>query len=768
MMKIVNILIIALGVMLSSCTKVPMGGDEPLPEGAVQISLSLPNAGPLSKADVHTDEEAKTAYESRILSATVLFYDHATQKLTQKVSTGQAGISWDDVDKKVIISSSSKLILTATYDIVVLTNLPDAASLEGTIAVGDSRAQLNDVFSKLTSPIVLDDTHALLMMGETQNHTFSKNITATVALAHQAVKIGVNVSITPEFAAIAGAFFTAATEPSRLALYNVPNMSWITGNHAADNLFTRFNNLTSTMGYTLMDYAPVEMTRTAATNLWSATLYAYENVVDGLTADHKKRATSFVLQVPYLAAGVAVNENYYKVMIEDPTASESASKYKTVRNHLYDVNVGINGFGNPIALLEGVEIKTTVVPWGNVATDVDTDAKELFTLSNTECQIVGDHADNIVIAQATLSQVGAAGQIKVEAIKGGENFTVNSPINIVGGVPTDITINVSSNFTEGKVRLTVGHKSQEILLSKQFDKAKMDISTYNQALSSATWCTLSPNATYNQAEQTQKLEGAGSKWLHVDKTSLSGDATRMASVMLTRADNSVVRMTVVQQPYVATGSVKWATGNIELGHRPDGTSCYVIGAATDYGLLFQFMTAAGIARGDEGTPWSGAINIYNPSGTGSTAAIGSVTHEADWEKKVLPTRTQDPCSYIASPDGTQWRTPTAAELQLLIDNKGGNHSTATQAWSGTSTEQQGFHTLAGRLFFSCPGRREHGSGAMHLSDQSKGDMQVSNRSSTTGSTLAVMPGTSTRPNGDCIVFNNHQDTYAMPVRCVRR
>ncbi|MEG1956066.1 MAG: hypothetical protein RR066_08465, partial [Mucinivorans sp.] len=437
MMKIVNILIIALGVMLSSCTKVPMGGDEPLPEGAVQISLSLPNAGPLSKADVHTDEEAKTAYESRILSATVLFYDHATQKLTQKVSTGQAGISWDDVDKKVIISSSSKLILTATYDIVVLTNLPDAASLEGTIAVGDSRAQLNDVFSKLTSPIVLDDTHALLMMGETQNHTFSKNITATVALAHQAVKIGVNVSITPEFAAIAGAFFTAATQPTRLALYNVPTMSWITGNHAADNLFTRFNNLTSTMGYTLMDYAPVEMTRTAATNLWSATLYAYENVVDGLTADHKKRATSFVLQVPYLAAGVAVNENYYKVMIEDPTASESASKYKTVRNHLYDVNVGINGFGNPIALLEGVEIKTTVVPWGNVATDVDTDAKELFTLSNTECQIVGDHADNIVIAQATLSQVGAAGQIKVEAIKGGENFTVNSPINIVGGVPTD-------------------------------------------------------------------------------------------------------------------------------------------------------------------------------------------------------------------------------------------------------------------------------------------------------------------------------------------
>ncbi|MEG0468194.1 MAG: hypothetical protein RR551_07950 [Mucinivorans sp.] len=39
MMKIVNILIIALGVMLSSCTKAPMGGDEPLAEGTRTIEL---------------------------------------------------------------------------------------------------------------------------------------------------------------------------------------------------------------------------------------------------------------------------------------------------------------------------------------------------------------------------------------------------------------------------------------------------------------------------------------------------------------------------------------------------------------------------------------------------------------------------------------------------------------------------------------------------------------------------------------------------------
>ncbi|MEG1372026.1 MAG: hypothetical protein RSD75_06790 [Mucinivorans sp.] len=764
MMKIVNILIIALGVMLlSSCTKEPMGGDEPLPEGAVQISLSLPNAEPLSKADV-----PKTDYESRILRATILFYDQASQKLTKKVSTGQAGVVWNEAGRKVIISAGN-IDLTATYDIVVLTNLPDAAALEGK---DDPRTQLNDVLSKLTSPIVLDDTHALVMMGETQNHTFSKNTTATVALAHQAVKIGVNVSIKPEFAAIAGAFFTAATAPSRLALYNVPNMSWITGNHPTKNMFVRFKNLTTTTGYALMDYAPVEMTRTAGNNQWSATIYAYENVVDGVTDYHQKQATSFVLQVPYVAAGVAVTENYYKVMIEDPNVSESASKYKTVRNHLYDVNVKINGFGTPIATLDGAEITTTVVPWGNVITDVDTDAKELFTLSNTECQIMGDHADNTVIAQATLSKIGAAGQIKVEAIQGGENFTVNSPINIVGGVPTDITINVSSNFTEGKVRLTVGHKSQEILLSKQFDKAKMDVSAYNKAVTSDTWwCGLSPSETFDMTQQFKMLEGGGAKWLHIGKTTLE-NATRMASVMLTRADNSVVRIAVVQQPYIEIGGVKWATGNIELGHRRiDGAPSYVIGAATDYGLLFQFMTAAGIARGNEGSLWSGAINIYNPS----YGVIGTVTHEANWAN-VIPNKTQDPCSYIDSPYGIHWRTPTAAELQLLIDNKGGNHSTATQGWSGTSSEPQGFHTAAGRLFFSCPGRREHGDGlvlkggTMNLSDQATGDahMQVSNRSSTSGSTLAVMPARPDLLDGDCRVFANHQDTYAMPVRCVRR
>ncbi|MEG0033935.1 MAG: hypothetical protein RR689_06480, partial [Mucinivorans sp.] len=41
MMKIVNILIIALGVVLSSCTKAPMGGDEPLAEGTMQIKFTL-------------------------------------------------------------------------------------------------------------------------------------------------------------------------------------------------------------------------------------------------------------------------------------------------------------------------------------------------------------------------------------------------------------------------------------------------------------------------------------------------------------------------------------------------------------------------------------------------------------------------------------------------------------------------------------------------------------------------------------------------------
>lgn len=766
-MKLFNhILIIALGVvLLSSCTKEPMGGDEPLPEGAVQISLSLPNAEPLSKANV-----PKTDYESRILSATILFYDQASQTLTKKVSTGQAGVVWNEADRKVIISAGN-IDLTATYDIVVLTNLPDAAALEGTINEKDARTQLNDVLSKLTSPIVPDNTHALVMMGETQNHTFSKNITATVALAHQAVKISVNVSITPEFAAIAGAFFTAATAPSRLALYNVPNMSWITGNHPTKDLFTRFKNLTTTTGYALMDYAPVEMTRTAGDNQWSATIYAYENVVDDVTDNHQKQATSFVLQVPYVAAGIAVTENYYKVMIEDPNVSESASKYKTVRNHLYDVNVKINGFGTPIATLDGAEITTTVVPWGNVITNVDTDAKELFTLSNAECKIVGDHADNTVIAQATLSKIGAAGQIKVEAIEGGENFTVNSPINIDGVVPTDITINVKSNFTKGKVRLTVGHKWQEITLSKEFDKAKMDVSAYSKAVTSDTWwCGLSQSATFDFNQQVGMLEGAGTKWLHIDKSSFI-NYIRMASVMLTRADNSVLRIAVVQQPYVEIGGVKWATGNIELGHRRDNLPSYVIGAATDYGLLFQFMTDAGIARGDEGSLWSGAINIYNPR----TLPV-FVTHQANWSD-VRPDGTQDPCSHLDNSfESIHWRTPTAAELELLITNKGGNHSTATQGWSGTSSEPQGFHTAAGRLFFSCPGRREHGDGpglkggTMNLSDKATGDahMQVSNRSSTSGSTLAVMPARPDLPNGDCQVFANHQDTYAMPVRCVRR
>ncbi|MEG1635801.1 MAG: hypothetical protein RR388_09250, partial [Rikenellaceae bacterium] len=448
-------------------------------------------------------------------------------------------------------------------------------SLVGTITEGDNRAALSNLYSKITSPITVDPAHPLMMSGMKENHSFSKNKSADVALIHQAVKIRVNISLTDEFAALgADALFKAATTPVRLTLFNVPNFSYLIGTGV-------FNDLAKQADYALLDYSPVEMPRSAALNKWSKTIYAYENVVDGVSSDHQKRATSFVFQLPYNASGVEVSENYYKVMIEDPnTASEAATKYKTERNHLYDVNVKVNGFGSAVPSIDGVKVTTNILPWGNVASDANADAKELFELSNTECQIVGDHADNIVIAQAVLRQAGAVGKANIELVKG-VGFAITQPqVAITADVPVSIRINVTSNFTGGTIKVTIGNKSQEIKLSKKFDKAKVDVSTYAKAVSSEKWCSLSPNKVYNKSEQQAVLEGAGTKWLHIDKSSLGGDTTRVASVMLTKTDNSVVRMTVVQQPYVALRGVKWATGNIELGHRADGTPCYVIGAAT--------------------------------------------------------------------------------------------------------------------------------------------------------------------------------------------
>ncbi|MEG2401572.1 MAG: hypothetical protein RSB34_01425 [Muribaculaceae bacterium] len=780
MKRLKYISIIVLGILLfASCSKDNQMGDENVPKDAVLINLNLPGGVP-SRADVHTDNEDKTEYESRVLNATVLLYDHTSQELIQKFVTGEDGVRWNNSETCVIISRNKISDYSLSYDVVVIANMPEAAALEGTIDIGDTRSALNDIYSRSSAPIVLDSTHALMMMGSFENKSFNDNKIVNVNLLHQAVKIRVNVQLTPNFAAIAGNSFKTSTLPSRITLFNVPSISWITNTEG--ELFQHHIDLTHKKGYALLDCAPMTMVRTSNTNEWNTTIYAYENIVNKALGELtlKNLSTSFALQIPYVEGGKEVTDNYYKIMIEDPTPSEANNnKYKTVRNHLYDVKVKVNGYGDIIPSIDGTEIKIDVLPWNSVNSDVNTDANEIFEISNTACQIVGDHDDNTVIAQATLSQAGAVGQIKVEAIEGKEFFTVNSPINIVNGVPADITINVKSTFASGKVRVSMGTKSKEITISKEFDKAKMEVAACNKAVSSATWCTLSPNATYSQAEQTQTLEGAGAKWLHIDKTTLGGNATRTASVMLTKADNSVVRMTVVQRPYVTTTVAstvaKWATGNIEIGHRPDGTPCYVIGASTDYGLLFQFMTAAGLARGAEGSPWNNAVNIYNPAGTGSTASIGSVTHVSNWTG-VLPNRTQDPCSYIASPDGIRWRTPTAVELKMLVTPGiyGGNGSTAGQSWSGTSVEQQGFHTANGKLFFSCPGRRETGvtGGRINLSDKSKGDQQVSNRSSTTGSTLAVMPyrAPGSFPDGhpgDRQVFESHQDDYAMPVRCVR-
>ncbi|MEG1649699.1 MAG: fimbrial protein, partial [Rikenellaceae bacterium] len=341
-MKRINIIsILFLVFILASCKKDPMQDANHLTDNAVLITLAIPENKPLTRADdVHTDTDVNSDDEKRIASATVLFYDHTTQLLIKKVSTGADGISWDHVLQRVVIPSG-KLDLKKTYDIVVLANLPEASSLVGTITEGDNRAALSNLYSKITSPITVDQTHPLMMSGMKENHSFSTNKSAQVALIHQAVKIRVNISLTDEFAALgADALFKAATTPVRLTLFNVPNFSYLIGAGV-------FNDLAKQAGYALLDYSPVEMPRSAALNQWSKTIYAYENVVDGVSSDHQKRATSFVFQLPYKASGVEVSENYYKVMIEDPnTASEAATKYKTERNHLYDVNVKVKGFGS--------------------------------------------------------------------------------------------------------------------------------------------------------------------------------------------------------------------------------------------------------------------------------------------------------------------------------------------------------------------------------------------------------------------------------------
>ncbi|MEG0648051.1 MAG: hypothetical protein RR471_12910, partial [Bacteroides sp.] len=438
----------------------------------------------------------------------------------------------------------------------------------------------------------------------------------TVNLVRQAVKFRVKLKFSPIFLA-AYPDVTINTPDlvaeMNLRCYNLPNASFIYGTPDA----TRFNTLAAAYNMKLKDYDYQGFTADVVNAVYTKEVYGYENVVSGQTAVQSKAATNFILCLPYFISNAdktttKVVDNYYKINIDNPTQGDA--RYATHRNYLYDISVTVHGFGDKVPAIDGLDVVTKVLPWNGVETPVETPANNLLELSNTECHIYGEKDDDLLVATATLKRPLYGSKLTIT--KQGEGFDLigNTTYTLEPYKPHEIRVKVTDLFKTGSLMLAYGGYTQTIKISTNFDNQQILFDGYSKALSNVSWCTLSPRAEYVHSEQkwTQLYDKDAPIYLNISKATLR-ETKRIGTVMLTKADKTVTRVVLVQQPYIKhTGeTIEWATGNISIGHRPDGELCYVIGGAFDYGLWFRFMRSYGhVYEAAVGSSWSETNSHY--------------------------------------------------------------------------------------------------------------------------------------------------------------
>lgn len=352
-----------LAVALGSCTKESLDGDmqhpgNKLPAGMICIDFSGTDS---QRLDTRADE-LQTTEEKRIVAADIFFYGTTEGgnkgELVKRVSTSDEGVDLL-ADSKIVIPNIG-LETKEAYEIVVVANGGVGFTTDD-LTVGSSIDMLTAKITAVTDIALLKTP--LLMSGVVDSHIFSNNPIAKIDMVRQVVKLNVTVKLSNTFTQIyPNAQFGGSTpEVGKvdLSLFNLPSHSYV------------MNNVTLPTDSRMLRFDDKEMAWSSSKKMWEFTTYAYANHVLGSDATAKGRSTQFVLQLPYRLTrnDEVVKDNYYKIYIDD--TKDTSNPYKTVRNHLYNVAVMVNGFGNAVPDIIGTSVTINVLPWGNTFTQTD-------------------------------------------------------------------------------------------------------------------------------------------------------------------------------------------------------------------------------------------------------------------------------------------------------------------------------------------------------------------------------------------------------------
>ncbi|MEG1076111.1 MAG: hypothetical protein RSD89_03290 [Mucinivorans sp.] len=322
MKRLNNILLIALGVVLASCTKAPIGGDGSLPKGAATITIQMPK-----QPDLPLYDEAIEA----IKNLKIFLFDPSTKALEKVFTisrpydvTGDA--FWNNATATLIIKdlenpANPRIVYVVANWYKSSTELAKITNLD----------QLEAAVTDLSGQPIT--TEPLLMSGKT-THTFSSAKALTVKVKRQAVRIELTVALDPKFTAAYPNLWMGAVNDNlpSAELRNAPNQSYL----------CEQTTPALPAGNTMFNYPTVDMRQevTGSTRTWRATFYVYENPVSG---PDDTNATYIIMKLPYKDGTEAtVTENYYKFKI---STADAANPHATLRNKLYRLTATVLGFG---------------------------------------------------------------------------------------------------------------------------------------------------------------------------------------------------------------------------------------------------------------------------------------------------------------------------------------------------------------------------------------------------------------------------------------
>ncbi|MEG1897700.1 MAG: fimbrial protein [Mucinivorans sp.] len=212
-----NILIIALGVvLLSSCTKAPIGGDGSLPKGAATITIQMPK-----QPDLPLYDEAIEA----IKNLKIFLFDPSTKALEKVFTisrpydvTGDA--FWNNATATLVMKdlenpANPRIVYVVANWYKSSTELAKITNLD----------QLEATITDLSGQPI---TTELLMSGKV-THTFSSAKALTVKVKRQAVCIDLTVALDPKFIATYPKIVMGEMEGNKASaeLRNAPNQSYL-------------------------------------------------------------------------------------------------------------------------------------------------------------------------------------------------------------------------------------------------------------------------------------------------------------------------------------------------------------------------------------------------------------------------------------------------------------------------------------------------------------------------------------------------------------